>query len=67
MRTTLKQLPCSYVEQGHNAISTGSGSKRSTQTLLRVEGPLAIAGDQFSNAALFELLDALASQPICQT
>jgi hypothetical protein len=33
MRTTLKQVTCSYVEQGHNAIPTGSGSKRSTQTL----------------------------------
>lgn len=33
MRTTLKQVTCSYVEQGHKAIPTGSGSKRSTQTL----------------------------------
>jgi hypothetical protein len=53
MPTTLNQLLCSYVEQGFNATPTGPGSKRSAQTLPRVEGPLAIAGGQFSNAALF--------------
>jgi hypothetical protein len=58
MPTTLNQLLCSYVEQGFNATPTGPGSMRSAQTLPRVEGPLAIAGGQFSNAALFELLDA---------
>jgi hypothetical protein len=44
-RLTLKQLLRSYVEQGLN-------------TLPRVEGPLAISGQQLSNAALFDLLDA---------
>ena len=59
MRTMRYQLLCSYVEQGLNATPTGSGLKRSAQTLPRVEGPLANAGDQFSNAALFELLNAV--------
>ena len=44
-RLTLKQLLRSYVEQGLN-------------TLPRVEGRLAISGQQLSNAALFDLLDA---------
>lgn len=44
-RLTLKQLLRSYVEQGLN-------------TLTRVEGRLAISGQQLSNAALFDLLDA---------
>ncbi len=57
-RLTLKQLLRRYVEQGLNATPAGSGSKRSAQTLPRVEGPLAIEGEQLSNAALFELLDA---------
>jgi hypothetical protein len=57
-RLTLKQLLRSYVEQDLNTTSVGSGSKRSAHTLPRVEGPLAIEGEQFSNAALFELLEA---------
>ncbi|MBM5819016.1 MAG: hypothetical protein FJ070_02840 [Cyanobacteria bacterium K_DeepCast_150m_m2_101] len=55
---TLKQLLRSYVEQGLNATPAGSGSQRSAGTPPRVEGPLAISGQQLSNAALFELLDA---------
>ena len=57
-RLTLKQWLRSYVEEGLNATSSGSGSKRSAHTLLRLEGPLAIASDHLSNAALFDLLDA---------
>ena len=57
-RLTLKQLLRSYVEQGLNATSTGSASKRSSHTLPRLEGPLAIEGQHLSNAALFDLLDA---------
>ena len=44
-RLGLKQLLRSYVQQGLNAQP-------------RVEGPLAISGQQLSNAALFDLLDA---------
>ena len=55
---TLKQLLRSYVEQGLNDTTAGSGSKRSAHTLPRVEGPLAISGERLSNAALFDLLDA---------
>ena len=57
-RLTLKQLLRSYVEQGLNATPAGSASKRSAHTLPRVEGPLAIEGENLSNAALFGLLDA---------
>ena len=57
-RLTLKQLLHSYVERGLNATATHSGIKRSAQTLPRVEGPLAISGQQLSNAALFDHLDA---------
>jgi len=57
-RLSLKQLLRSYVEQGLNATPAGSGSKRSAHTLPRVEWPLAISGQQLSNAALFDLLDA---------
>ena len=57
-RLSLKQLLRSYVEQGLNATPAGSGSKRSADTLPRVEGPLAISGQQLCNAALFDLLDA---------
>jgi predicted DNA-binding ribbon-helix-helix protein len=55
---TLKQLLRSYVEQGLNAAPARTGTKRSAHTLPCVEGPLAISGDQMSNAALFDLLDA---------
>jgi len=57
-RLTLKQLLRSYVEQGLNTTPAGSGSQRSAHTLPRVEGPLAIEGEQFSDAALFEFLEA---------
>ena len=57
-RLTLKQLLHSYVEQGLNATTTHPGIERSAQTLPRVEGPLAISGQQLSNAALFDCLDA---------
>ena len=57
-RLTLKQLLCSDVEQGLNATTIGSGSKRSAHTLPRLVGPLAIESEHLSNAALFDLLDA---------
>ena len=57
-RLTLKQLLRSYVEQGLNTTPSGSGSKRSAHTLPRLEGPLAIASEHLSNAALCDLLDA---------
>ena len=57
-RLTLKQPLRSYVERGMNATATHSGIERSAQTLPRVEGPLAISGQQLSNAALFDHLDA---------
>ena len=41
-RLTQKQLLRSYVEQGLNATTVGSDSKRSLHTLPRLEGPLAI-------------------------
>ena len=56
MRTTL-ELPGPLFAH-LNATPAGSGSKRSAHTLPRVEGPLAISGQQLSNAALFDLLDA---------
>ena len=40
------------------SMAPGSGSQRSAHTLPRVEGPLAIEGEQLSNAALFDLLEA---------
>ena len=52
MRTTLKQLLRSYVEQGLSATPAASGSQRSVRTLPRVEGALAISGKHLSNAAL---------------
>ena len=54
MRTTL-ELPDPLFAR-LNATPAGSGSKRSAHTLPRVEGPLAISGQQLSNAALFDLL-----------
>ena len=59
MRTTLKQLLRSYVEQGLNATPSSSGSKRSAYTLPRLEGPLAIESEYLSNAALFCTVTAL--------
>jgi hypothetical protein len=56
MRTSL-ELPDPLFAR-LNATPAGSGSKRSAQILPRVEGPLAIEGQQLSNAALFDLLDA---------
>jgi hypothetical protein len=57
-RLSLKQLLRSYVEQGLNATPASSGSQRSGHTLPGLEGPWAISGQQLSNAALFDLLDA---------
>ena len=57
-RLTLKQLLPSYVEQGLNATPSGSVSKRSANTLPRLEGPLAVASEHLSNVALFDLLEA---------
>ena len=55
---TLKQLLHSYVEQGLNTMPERSSQKRSSQTLPRLEGLLALESEQLSNAVLFELLDA---------
>ena len=54
---TLKQLLPSYVEQGLGAAATRAELKRSAATLPRLEGSLAIEGQQLSNAGLFDLLD----------
>ena len=54
---TLKQLLCSYVEQGLGAAATRAELKRSAATLPRLDGSLAIKGQQLSNAGLFDLLD----------
>ena len=54
---TLKQLLRSYVEQGLGAAATRSELKRSAATLPRLDGSLAIKGQQLSNAGLFDLLD----------
>jgi hypothetical protein len=51
MRTTLKQLLRSYVEQGLNTPPPKAPFERSAGTLPRIKGAL-------SNAVLFELLDA---------
>ena len=55
---TLKQLLHSYVELGLSTMPERTAQKRSAQTLPRLEGLLALKGEQLSNAALFELLDA---------
>lgn len=57
-RVSLKQLLQAYVEQGLNASPAGERRKRTAASLPRLEGALAIGGEQFSNAALFELLEA---------
>jgi hypothetical protein len=56
-RVTLKQLLHNYVEQGLSAAPERAGLTRSAATLPRLDGTLAIEAQQFSNAALFELLD----------
>lgn len=56
-RVTLKQLLRSYVEQGLSAAPECTDLKRSAAALPRLEGGLAIADHQLSNAALFELLE----------
>ncbi|MCX5955043.1 MAG: hypothetical protein NTW51_01235 [Cyanobacteria bacterium] len=54
---TLKQMLRSYVEQGLSAAPECARLTRSAATLPRLDGALAIADHQLSNAALFELLD----------
>jgi hypothetical protein len=54
---TLKRLLRSYVEQGLGSAATRTGQKRSAATLPRLDGSLAIKGQQLSNAGLFDLLD----------
>jgi hypothetical protein len=44
--------------EGLSTTPASAGLKRSTASLLRLDGSLAIEGHQLSNAALFELLDA---------
>jgi hypothetical protein len=57
-RVTLKQLLRSYVEQGLSTVPARVERQRSAATLPRLDGSLAIEGNQLSNATLFELLDA---------
>ena len=56
-RVTLKQLLRSYVEQGLSAAPASTARKRSSSTLPRLVGALAVERNQLSNAALFELLE----------
>ena len=56
-RVTLKQLLQSYVEQGLSTTLPASLVARSAAALPRLEGPLAMASEQLSNASLFELLE----------
>ncbi len=56
-RVTLKQLLRSYVEQGLSTARPASLVPRSAAALPRLEGPLAMASEQLSNASLFELLE----------
>jgi hypothetical protein len=56
-RVTLKQLLCSYVEQGLNAAPEASGGQRSAAQLPQLRGELSISTNALSNAALFELLE----------
>ena len=64
-RVTLNQLLQRYVEQGLEAsASTSAVQRRSSASLPRLDGRLAIDADSLSNAALFELLEPLAAQPI---
>jgi len=55
---SLKQLLKAYVEQGLNAAPAGERQQRKAASLPRLEGALANGGEQLSNAALFELLEA---------
>ncbi|MFM7360369.1 MAG: hypothetical protein ACKOBY_07365 [Cyanobium sp.] len=55
---TLKQLLRTYVEQGLSTAPPRVARKRAASTLPRLNGSLAIQGQQLSNAGLFELLDA---------
>jgi len=57
-RLTLKQLLRSYVEQGLDAPPLGAAPARSAAALPKLQGPLAIEADQFSNAGLFELIES---------
>jgi len=59
MRTTLKRLLRSYVEQGLNATPSGSGSKRSAHTLPRLEGALHYWEQQAAELVLFCTVTAL--------
>jgi len=56
-RVTLKQLLRSYVEQGLSTAPQATTTPRSSASLPRLEGPLAIPSDQCTNAGLFELLE----------
>ena len=57
-QVTLKQLLRSYVEQGLNAAPPEEPPQRSASTLPRLPGLLAGIGASYTNAALFDLLDA---------
>ena len=57
-QVTLKQLLQRYVEQGLAAsASTSAVQRRSSASLPRLDGHLAIDADSLSHAALFELLE----------
>ena len=56
-QVTLKQLLQSYVEQGLQAPTESTPSRRSAEQLPKLEGRLAIDSSHVSNADLFELLE----------
>ncbi|TVS02659.1 MAG: hypothetical protein EA413_11830 [Cyanobium sp. PLM2.Bin73] len=56
-RITLKQLLRLFVEQGLDQRSAPARERRSAAALPRVEGRLAIAPEQLSNAGLAALLE----------
>ena len=62
-RVTLKQLLRSYVEQGLNTDAPAATTPRSAASLPRLDSPLAITGDQRTNARLFALLEPSPQRP----
>ncbi len=56
--TTLKQLLCSFVEQGLEAPGHGRDTRaRRAADLPRIDADLPLRPDQLSNAGLFALLE----------
>jgi len=56
-QVTLKQLLQSYMEQGLQAATKPTASRRSAGQLPKLEGRLAIDSSQTSNADLFKRLE----------